>query len=82
MNYQECCQPIHNDVTLAKKPEQLMRARYSAHLTKNVDFVVATYHPNCHAEQDRQAIADSVNSDWARLEVINSEDGLHENEAM
>ncbi|GAL25637.1 UPF0225 protein YchJ [Vibrio variabilis] len=44
MNYQECCQPIHNDVTLAKKPEQLMRARYSAHLTKNVDFVVATYH--------------------------------------
>ncbi|USD61523.1 SEC-C domain-containing protein [Vibrio sp. SCSIO 43140] len=80
LNYQECCQPIHNDVTLAKKPEQLMRARYSAHLTKNVDFVVATYHPNCHAEQDRQAIADSVNSDWARLEVINSEDGLHENE--
>ncbi|WP_338164025.1 YchJ family metal-binding protein [Vibrio sp. 10N] len=79
-SYETCCQPIHQDVTLATRPEQLMRARYSAHLTKNVDFVVATYHPSCHAENERDAIADSINSDWLKLEVLSSESGSHENE--
>lgn len=50
-----------------------MRARYSAHVLGLVDFVVATYHPSCEAEQHREAIADSINSNWLGLEVISSE---------
>ncbi|MCW8327516.1 SEC-C domain-containing protein [Photobacterium sp. SDRW27] len=68
-----CCQPIHQVPTRAQHPEQLMRARYSAHVLGLVDFVVATYHPSCEAEQYREAIADSVHSQWLGLEVISSE---------
>lgn len=57
-----------------------MRARYSAHVAGLVDFVVNTYHPSCHAETDREAIADSVNSNWTRLEVVKSDKGATENE--
>lgn len=68
-----CCQPIHQMPSRAQHPEQLMRARYSAHVLGLVDFVVATYHPSCGAEQYREAIAESVHSNWLGLEVISSE---------
>lgn len=67
-----CCQPIHQQPSRARHPEQLMRARYSAHVLGLVDFVVATYHPSCEAEQYREAIAESVHSNWLELEVIDS----------
>ncbi len=70
--YVECCQPIHHDATQAQTPEQLMRARYSAHVFKLVDFVVATYHPSCHAELQRDAIAESIDSNWCQLEILNA----------
>ncbi len=57
-----------------------MRARYSAHAVGLMDFVVSTYHPSCNAEKDREAIADSVNSNWKRLQVVKSDNGLTENE--
>ncbi len=71
--FAECCQPIHQSAASATHPEQIMRARYSAHVLGLVDFVVATYHPRCEAEQHREAIADSVHSKWLGLQVINSE---------
>ncbi len=80
--YSECCKPIHNDHAQAHTPEQLMRARYSAHVLGLVDFVVDTYHPSRNAENDRAAIADSINSDWCRLEVINSANGTTANEGF
>ncbi|WP_080173070.1 YchJ family metal-binding protein [Photobacterium toruni] len=69
----ECCKPIHSNHALATHPEQLMRARYSAHVLGLVDFVVQTYHASCEAELHREAIAESINLKWLGLEVINSE---------
>lgn len=69
----QCCQLVHQNHDHATHPEQLMRARYSAHVLGLVDFVVATYHPSCEAEQYRDAIADSVHSTWLGLDVLNSE---------
>ncbi|MBD8512444.1 YchJ family protein [Photobacterium sp. CAU 1568] len=68
-----CCQLVHQNPSMALHPEQLMRARYSAHVLGLVDFVVATYHPSCQAEQYRDAIADSINSEWLGLEVVSSQ---------
>lgn len=81
-SYSECCEPIHNDHSKAKTPEQLMRSRYSAHVKGLVDYVIDTYHPSCHAEQEREAIADSIDSDWCGLEVMNTEPGKHDNEGF
>lgn len=81
-DYSQCCQPIHSDHSLAHTPEQLMRSRYSAHVQGLVDYVVNTYHPSCNAEEDRQAIAESVDSDWCGLEVVSCEAGRDENEGF
>lgn len=80
--YDACCQPIHQNPKLATRPEQLMRARFSAHMTKNVEFVVATYHPSCHAAQEKDSIAESVHSHWTRLEVLSTEEGSTDNEGF
>ncbi len=80
--YSDCCQPNHNDHHKAKTPEQLMRARYSAHVVGLVDFVINTYHPSCKAESEREAIADSVQSDWQRLEVVNTQVGSYSDEGF
>ncbi|MBM7036862.1 YchJ family metal-binding protein [Vibrio ulleungensis] len=70
--YANCCQPIHINHSAADTPEKLMRSRYSAHYLKLVDYVVATYHPDCNAEQQREQIAESVSLDWCHLDVISS----------
>lgn len=59
-----------------------MRARYSAHVLGLVDFVINTYHPSCHAEEQREAIRDSVESDWQKLDVHHAESGTHADEGF
>lgn len=78
--YSDCCEVAHLDHSLVTTPEQLMRSRYSAHPLGLVDYVVKTYHPSCQAEQQRDGIADSINSDWCGLEVICAESSDNENE--
>jgi len=73
--YSDCCQPIHKDHNQAHTPEQLMRARYSAHVVGLVDFVISTYHPSCNAEHEREAIRESVQSNWQKLEVVSNQSG-------
>ncbi|NOH98207.1 YchJ family protein [Vibrio sp. 99-70-13A1] len=80
--YQQCCEPAHINHSNAVTPEQLMRSRYSAHVLGLVDYVITTYHPNCNAEAQREGIAESINSDWAGLEVIVTAEGSHENEGF
>jgi len=81
-DYSHCCEPIHHDHSLAKTPEQLMRSRYSAHVKGLVDYVINTYHPSCHAEEERQAISDSIDSDWCGLEVLSTEPGNNADEGF
>ncbi|MFW7523139.1 YchJ family metal-binding protein [Vibrio ostreicida] len=73
--YEQCCGPIHADHARAHTPEQLMRSRYSAHVKCLADYVVETYHPSCHAEQQRDAIEQSIDSRWCKLEVVSTEPG-------
>lgn len=79
-DYTACCEPVHQQHAHAQQPEQLMRARYSAHVLGLVDFVIETYHPSCHAEDQREGIQQSVHSEWKKLDVIGSEDGSDKDE--
>ncbi|MGB1321632.1 MAG: YchJ family protein [Vibrio gallaecicus] len=81
-HYQQCCEIAHNDHAKVTSPEQLMRSRYSAHVFGLVDYVITTYHPSCNAEAQRAGIAESIDSDWAGLEVIDTTKGSHENEGF
>ncbi|MEF3020883.1 YchJ family protein [Vibrio mimicus] len=80
--YSQCCEPVHHDAQCAQTPEQLMRARFSAHVLHNVDFVVKTYHPSCQASNELEAIRESVLSQWVRLEVVSTAEGSNENEGF
>lgn len=75
--YKNCCQLIHNDHHLATKPELLMRARFSAYTLGLIDFIVATYHPSCHAQNQIEGIEDGCKLTWTKLVVkhsVNSSD--------
>lgn len=80
--YSQCCEPIHLNPHHAQVPEQLMRARFSAHILKNVEFVIETYHPSCQASNERDAISESVHSHWLRLEIISTQMGATPNEGF
>ncbi|WP_299686457.1 YchJ family protein [uncultured Vibrio sp.] len=80
--YQHCCEPAHLDHHTVTTPEQLMRSRYTAHVLGLVDYVVATYHPNCNAQAQKQGITESIDCDWAGLEVINTTVGSHQDEGF
>ncbi|KUI99817.1 hypothetical protein VRK_12630 [Vibrio sp. MEBiC08052] len=59
-----------------------MRARYSAYALGLVDFIVATYHPSCQAENDRQEIEQGTQTHWTKLVVLGTENGRHVDEGF
>jgi len=41
-NYNQCCKPFLEGISQVKTPEQLMRSRYTAFATKNIDYIQST----------------------------------------
>ncbi|PFG55910.1 SEC-C motif-containing protein [Vibrio sp. ES.051] len=80
--YKQCCEIAHNNHADVSTPEQLMRSRYSAHAVGLVDYIVNTYHSSCNAEAQREEIAQSIESDWCKLEVVKAEAGSNEDEGF
>ncbi|EPJ45437.1 MAG: hypothetical protein OFPII_28010 [Osedax symbiont Rs1] len=64
---------IHQQHRAASTAEQLMRARYTAFVIGNSDFIIDTYHSSCHAEQEREHILDAIDIKWLKLEIIATE---------
>lgn len=73
--YKNCCKPIHDAHKNALTAEQLMRARFSAYATGLTDFIINTYHPSCHAEDDRAGIEQAMHNQWTKLVVLRHEPG-------
>ncbi len=44
-DYQSCCQLIHQNQSLAKTAEQLMRSRFSAFVVCDADYILQSWHP-------------------------------------
>ncbi|ETD72131.1 hypothetical protein V757_06010, partial [Pelistega indica] len=69
--YEECCQPYHLQIAYPKKPELLMRSRYSAYVLGLVDYIVKTTVPAQQALLDRVAIEQwSHQVAWKGLDVL------------
>ena len=45
LEYQDCCQPLHQYQKIASTAEQLMRSRYSAFVLAEIDYIVKTTVP-------------------------------------
>ena len=71
-----CCGPLLSGKTKATTAEQLMRARYTAFATGDVDFVMKTHDPDTVNQVDRESTeAWSKQSQWEGLEIVSTEAG-------
>jgi SEC-C motif-containing protein len=71
-----CCEPILSGKQKAKTAEQLMRSRYTAYATGNVDWIVDSQSPDGRAFVDRKATEEwSKRATWRRMEVLETKDG-------
>ncbi len=71
--FSECCEPLLKGQREALTPEELMRSRYSAFVTKDMNYIFETTDPQTRTQFDMKA-----NEEWAetaqflKLEVLKS----------
>ena len=74
--YAECCEPVIKGLKTPTHAADLMRARYSAFVKHEIDFILSSISPARKKEFDRKGIEDwSKNTDWAGLEIVATEKG-------
>jgi SEC-C motif-containing protein len=74
--YSDCCEPIIGGVHPADTAEQLMRARYSAYVGAQMDFVFETTHPDHRTDYDHAGTREwAESSEWLGLEIIDTKKG-------
>ena len=81
LSYETCCQPIISGKQIAETAEQLMRARYSAYTTCEMDFIFESTHPDHREGYDHQGTREwAENSEWHGLEIIGCHKGTPEDQ--
>ncbi|MEM8637669.1 MAG: YchJ family metal-binding protein [Cyanobacteria bacterium P01_G01_bin.54] len=65
-----CCGPYLQGQRPAPTAEQLMRSRYSAYCTKNIDYLVSTHHPDYRQPHSRRQIAATASCATAHENTI------------
>lgn len=81
--YNACCAPFISGSQPAPTPGQLMRSRFTAYVNHNVDYLIATWHPDCGAEAWRNAIVDSFkNTEWLGLTIVEEQTGHEPDEGF
>ncbi len=74
--YSSCCEPIINGSLPAETAEKLMRARYSAHVAVQMDFIFETTHPDQRQDYDHKGTREwAEGTDWQGLEIIATQNG-------
>ncbi|MBE9046187.1 YchJ family protein [Pleurocapsales cyanobacterium LEGE 10410] len=74
--YQYCCEMYLSGKKKPETAEKLMRSRYTAFYRGDVNYLVATLHPDCRKPDDYQALSKSVNhTQWLGLTVLNTQKG-------
>jgi SEC-C motif-containing protein len=72
-DFSSCCEIIHQDLAKAETAEKLMRARYTAFVVGNIDFLYHTFHPTTRRFQTKKEIESwAKQNKWMQLEILNS----------
>ncbi len=76
LEFDNCCNPILSGEKAAQTPEDLMRSRYSAYVTKNYEYLKNSLHLENRKDYDEEAtIQWAENATWEGLEIISTEGG-------
>lgn len=71
-DYQTCCGPIHQaGAGLGATAEQLMRARYSAYVRHDADFLMSSWHEDTRPD----GVTFDADLEWVGLEVVSTNGG-------
>lgn len=74
--YSDCCDPVISGLRPAETAEQLMRARYTAHVGVRMDFIFESIHPDHRQGYDHKGTEEWAKStDWQGLEIIGTRNG-------
>ena len=80
-DYAQCCQLIIERNLPTKQCEQVMRARYSAHVLGHIDYIMQSCHPETRAQHDAKQIkAWCEQSEWLGLTILQHKSGLKKGE--
>ncbi len=75
-DYAACCEPIITGEKPAETAEELMRARYAAHVKVEIDFLFDSTHPDYREGYDHKGTRTwAANSEWQGLEILNTAQG-------
>ncbi|MCL4166370.1 UNVERIFIED_CONTAM: hypothetical protein GTU68_051185 [Idotea baltica] len=70
--YAECCGPIHErGAGLGTQAEQLMRARYSAYVLNDIDFLLRSWHPDSRPAE----LSLEAGQSWQGLTIVETVGG-------
>jgi SEC-C motif domain protein len=73
---EDCCLPIVKGEIKASRAQDLMRARYSAYVWHDIDFVMSSHDPETREDNDPEALRQwAEESNWLGLEILHTEDG-------
>ena len=65
-----CCEPFLKGVKKAPTAEKLMRSRYSAFATGQLDYIEKTHIPSGRKDLDMEGVTSwATNSEWLGLEI-------------
>ncbi len=77
-DYPSCCEPIIDGSREPDQAVQLMRARYTAHTLADVDFIIASHHPDTRHEINESTTRDwAKNSQWLGIDIHSVTGGTH-----
>jgi SEC-C motif domain protein len=74
--YSDCCQPFHLGSSTAPTAEALMRSRYSAFSRGDLDYLMATLHPDRRQPNDRRSLRQTIQqTQWVGLTILKTQKG-------
>ena len=80
-DYVACCEPLIKGKKKAETAEQLMRARYAAHVKVEVDFLYDSTHPGYRKDYDHEGTKVwAAESEWHGIEIVETSQGGPEDE--
>jgi SEC-C motif-containing protein len=80
-DYSECCEPYIKGKKSPATAEALMRARYSAFVHHEFDYIFKTHHDSTRNELDQEGVRTwGTESKWLGLEILSRDKGLEKDQ--
>lgn len=74
--FEDCCQPFIKGLAKPSTAEALMRSRYSAYATVEVEYILRSTHPSTRKFHNAESIKNWARSSvWQKLEIVSTDQG-------